>query len=94
MPNITFTYTGKLPYHASHKLDGKWVDICLGNGDTIDLTETAQADPAIKNLIKTGVLSIEAAKPAKATKPKVVKPAKPAPADNDTNNITNPTTLQ
>jgi len=75
MPSIIFTYTGKLPYHASHKLDDKWCDICLGTGDTIELTDTAQADPVIKNLVKSGILVAEGTKPkTKNAKLKTVKP--------------------
>ena len=72
MPNITYTYKGSLPYHSSHKLDGKWRDICLGNGDTIELTEAEQASPAIKNLVKIKTLvPVKAEKPAKAPKPAI-----------------------
>jgi len=69
MPIITFTYTGKLPYHATHKLDDKWIDVCMGTGDTIELSESAQTDPVIKNLVKSGILVAPDAK-RKNSKPK------------------------
>lgn len=76
MPVTVFTYKGNLPYHASHKLDGRWVDVCLGHGDTITLSEEAQANPHIKNLVKSGFLAAanepanEAPKPKRGPKPK------------------------
>lgn len=75
---VIFTYNNNLPYHSSHKLDGKWRDICLGNGDTIELSEAEQAEPTIKNLVKTKILV--AVKPAKPE-----KPAKPALKPIETN---------
>lgn len=82
MPNITYTYTGKLPYHASHKIDGKWMDLCLGTGDTVELPDTAEDQPDIRNLVKIGTLvKAKPSKPAKLSKP----------TDTD-NNIQQPST--
>lgn len=66
MPVEKYKWVGKLPYHSSHKLNGEWVDICLGDGDTVELSEAAVKEPAIQNLIKTGYLVKEEKKqPAK-----------------------------
>jgi len=73
MPNIKYTYTGKLPYHSSHKIAGKWMDLCLGSGDTVELPDNAEDQKDIRNLVQTGLLVKDG-----AVKAKPFKPAKPS----------------
>ena len=84
MPNITYTYKGQLPYHASHKIDDNWMDICLGIGDTIELPDTAVNDPRILNMINTDILVVEKTEPKKpGAKTKI--PAAEQLTDNNSN---------
>ncbi len=98
MPNIKFTYNSKLPYHATHKIDGQWKDVCLGTGDTIELSENAQAQPEIKNLINIKVLVAEDAKAIapkpKATRSNKTKAKEPEMVPEATNNIQTPSIPQ
>jgi len=53
---LNYTYTSSFPHHATYRINGKEIDICAAEGDTVSLPDGSEDNMSISNLVQTGVL--------------------------------------